>query len=124
MNMSNRGKFRLVTIAIGAVSTIVIGSSWFHPRVSAASPQGSGPNSSQPIALSWDDSKIAVANPDANTVTIFQAQGSVYSKGLEVPVGKEPWGVAFSPDATRLHVANRVDGTVSVLTSTAPGVWN
>jgi YVTN family beta-propeller protein len=32
-----------------------------------------------------------------------------------VPVGKNPYGVAFSPDGTRLYVANAEDDTVSVI---------
>jgi len=73
-----------------------------------------GPTSSQPLALSADDSLLAVANPDNNTVTFFDTKNN-YARLAEVAVGKEPNGVALSPDGTRADVANTVDGTVSVL---------
>jgi uncharacterized protein (TIGR03437 family) len=92
------------------------------PRVVRAAAVPGGPYSSQPLALSWDDSQLAVVNPDANTVSIFQVQADQNYKTAEVTVGKEPSGVAFSSDGTRLYVANRVDGTVSVL-SNYPS-WN
>src|SRR5437773_12581369 len=75
-----------------------------------------GPTSSQPLALSADDSLLLVANPDNNSVTFFDVKnGNV--KLAEIPVGKEPNGVALSPDGARAYVANTVDGTVSVLSS-------
>jgi len=76
-----------------------------------------GPYSSQPLALSWDDSQLAVVNPDANTVSIFSVAADVNNRVAEVAVGKEPSGVSFSSDGTQLYVANRVDGTVSVLSN-------
>jgi len=84
-------------------------------RVSAQSPlRFSGPTSSQPLALSADDSLLIVANPDNNTVTLFDAKNGNARIG-ETPVGKEPNGVALSPDGNLAYVANTVDGTVSVL---------
>jgi YVTN family beta-propeller protein len=73
-----------------------------------------GPTSSQPLALSADDSLLLVANPDNNTVTLFDAKNG-NARLAEIPVGKEPNGVALSPDGSRAYVANTVDGTVSVL---------
>src|SRR5204863_252644 len=72
-----------------------------------------GPTSSQPLALSADDSLLIVANPDNNTVTLFDAKTN--TRLAEIAVGKEPNGVALSPDGTRAYVANTLDGTVSVL---------
>src|SRR3954451_13011495 len=72
-----------------------------------------GPTSSQPLALSADDSLLLVANPDNNTVTLFDLKNG-NARLAEIPVGKEPNGVALSPDGTRDYVANTVDGTVSV----------
>jgi uncharacterized protein (TIGR03437 family) len=94
----------------------------FHTRVVAQGPTtGGGPYSSQPLALSWDDTQLAVVNPDANTVSIFSVRGDQNLKISEIPTGNEPWGVAFSSDGTRVYVANRVDGTVSVITQGTSG---
>src|SRR5215471_656778 len=73
-----------------------------------------GPTSSQPLALSADDSLLLVANPDNNTVSLFDLKNN-NTRLAEIPVGREPNGVALSPDGTRGYVANTVDGTVSVL---------
>jgi uncharacterized protein (TIGR03437 family) len=82
---------------------------------------GGGPYSSQPLALSWDDTQLAVVNPDANTVSLFSVQGDQNVKISEIPTGNEPWGVAFSSDGTRVYVANRVDGTVTVISQGTSG---
>jgi uncharacterized protein (TIGR03437 family) len=74
-----------------------------------------GPTSSQPLALSADDSLLAVANPDNNSVSLFDLRNGANTKVAEITVGKEPNGVAVSPDGTRAYVANTVDGTVSVI---------
>src|SRR5215831_1705988 len=79
-----------------------------------------GPTSSQPLALSADDSLLLVANPDNNTVSLFDLKNN-NTRLAEIPVGREPNGVALSPDGTRGYVANTVDGTVSIVTIT-PGV--
>jgi YVTN family beta-propeller protein len=73
-----------------------------------------GPTSSQPLALSADDSLLLVANPDNNTVSLFDLKNN-NTRLAEIPVGREPNGVALSPDGTRGYVANTLDGTVSVL---------
>jgi len=73
-----------------------------------------GATSSQPLALSADDSLLIVANPDNNSVSLFDLRNNG-TRLAEIPVGKEPNGVALSPDGSRAYVANTVDGTVSVL---------
>ncbi len=75
----------------------------------------SGPINSQPIALSADDSLLAVCNPDSNTVSFFDVRGDANRKLAEIAVGTEPNGVALTPDGTRAYVANTVSGTVSVV---------
>jgi YVTN family beta-propeller protein len=75
----------------------------------------SGPTKSGTLALSADDALLAVANPDNNSVTLFDVQNDNNQKLVEVPVGKEPNGVVVSPDGSTVYVANTVDGTVSVL---------
>jgi YVTN family beta-propeller protein len=82
-----------------------------------------GPTASQPIALTGDDAFLAVANPDNNSVSVFDVRGDVNRKLAEVPVQNEPNGVAFLPDGSKLYVANTVSGSVSVIrTNIANGV--
>lgn len=98
---------------------------WLRPwsGVVLAAGQGGGPNSSQPLALSQDNSRLIVANPDNNTVSIFVVENDQNYKTAEIPVGKEPNGVAFNGDATGAYVANTADGTVSIL-KLKGSVWN
>jgi uncharacterized protein (TIGR03437 family) len=106
--------FRSYAFAIGGLLALAGAVTWFHqPAARAAT--GGGPYSSQPIALSWDDSELAVSNPDANTVSIFTVAGDQNTKVAEVTVGTTPTGVAFSSDGTRLYVANHRENTVSVV---------
>jgi uncharacterized protein (TIGR03437 family) len=101
---------------IGVVIAMILASvRVYRPAVAIGSGQTGGPYSSQPLALNWDDSELAIVNPDTNTVSIFLVPGDRNTKAAEITVGKEPWGAAFSPDGTRLYVANRVDGTVSIV---------
>lgn len=84
--------------------------------VSAQSPaRFTGPVNSQPLALSADDWLLAVANPDNNSVSIFDVRNGANTRVAEVAVGVEPNGVAVSPDGSRIYVANTVTGTVTVL---------
>src|SRR5215471_2256852 len=82
---------------------------------SAAGPvRFTGPTSSQTLALAADDSVLAVANPDNNSVSFFDVKNG-NTKIAEVTVGAEPNGVALSPDGRYAYVANTVSGTVSIL---------
>lgn len=74
-----------------------------------------GSISSQPLALDANGTLLAVANPDNNTVTIFDVGADRNRRLREVLVGKEPNGVALNPQGTRLYVANTVSGTISVI---------
>src|SRR5579864_8240963 len=91
------------------VITIVAGALSFPRHLGRVSAQGpvrlAGPTSSQPLALSADDSLLIVANPDNNSVSLFDAKNG-NTKLTEITVGKEPNGVALSPDGTRAYVAN------------------
>ena len=74
-----------------------------------------GPTSSQTLALNADDSLLLVANPDNNSVSLFDVRPAYNTKLIEVTVGSEPNGVALNPQGTRGYVANTLSGTVSVL---------
>jgi YVTN family beta-propeller protein len=74
-----------------------------------------GPSSSQPLALSADDALLAVANPDNDTVSLFDVRSDAHQKLAEITVQKEPNGVAWRPDGRKLYVANTVSGTVTMI---------
>jgi YVTN family beta-propeller protein len=59
-----------------------------------------------------------VANPDNNSVTLFEVAGDVNRRIGSVEVGQEPNGVAMLPDGSKAYVANTISGTVSVLSIT------
>jgi uncharacterized protein (TIGR03437 family) len=110
MNAVTRKRLVLVTVALALLTF------WFHRGLDlafAAPARFLGPINSQPLALSADGSLLAVANPDNNSVTVFDTTHN--SKLAEILVGKEPNGVALSPDGSTVYVANTVSGTVSVL---------
>jgi uncharacterized protein (TIGR03437 family) len=85
------------------------------PQAAFAQLRYPGPTSSQTLSLSADDGLLAVANPDNNTVSLFDVRPGVNRKVAEIRVGVEPNGVALSPDGLLLYVANTVSGTVSVI---------
>lgn len=106
---------RNTMFAAAAVLAAMFVATWRLDHVSAQTVlRFAGPTSSQPLALSADDALLLVANPDNNSVTLFDAKNG-NTRLVEIPTGKEPNGVALSPDGTRAYVANTVDGTVSVL---------
>ncbi len=108
-----------IKISLLAAVSLAAGALWVHAHHDVVSAQSTarftGPTSSQPIALSADDWLLAVANPDNDSVSIFDVRNGANTRVAQVSVGKEPNGVAVSPDGTRVYVANTVGGTVTVL---------
>lgn len=117
--MKNRR--RLVVRSVIALGAVALGGYFLHPAKSEENnaeriaDRFTGPTSSQPLALTADDAFLAVANPDNDTVSVFDVRGDKNTKLADVRVGREPNGVAFLPNGSRLYVANTVSGTVSVL---------
>lgn len=74
-----------------------------------------GPLSSQPMALTSDDAFLIVANPDNDSVSFFEVREDRNRRIAQVPVQKEPNGVAFAPDGRTAYVANTVSSTVTVI---------
>jgi YVTN family beta-propeller protein len=70
---------------------------------------------SSPIAITNDDKFVWSVNPDNDSVAVFDVAGDANTKVAEVPVGKEPWCVAITPDDEKVYVTNMASGTVSVI---------
>jgi YVTN family beta-propeller protein len=103
----------LAALTFGATTSVI----FLLPEAtpSAQTARFDGPISSQPLALTADGATLAVANPDNNTVSIFDVRADAFTKLAEVPVQTEPNGVAFTPGGDKLYVANTVSGTVSLI---------
>ena len=75
----------------------------------------SGPSRGSPVALSWDDATLVVANRDTGTVSVVAATYSTdgtpptLTKKVEIPVGAEPWQVAIAPDNSTAFAVLRAD---------------
>jgi uncharacterized protein (TIGR03437 family) len=112
--MKKTNKTIILLTALVGVAALFSWANYPDHAAAQALTRFTGATSSQPLALSADDSLMLVANPDNNSVSLFDLKNNG-ARLAEIPVGKEPNGVAMSPDGTRAYVANTLDGTVSVL---------
>jgi YVTN family beta-propeller protein len=103
---------------LAAVMVMLLGA---H-KAFAGPPVLPGPSHSTNIALTYDNTRVVVANRDVNTVSVIQVRkagpGPIVDQRIklaEIPVGIEPHCVAISPDNSKAFVTNAVDGTVSVI---------
>jgi YVTN family beta-propeller protein len=108
ISLFNRiGRCRAFFVAVLALT--------FATALAAGATRFLGPTSSQPLALTADDSFLAVVNPDNNSVSFFDVRLDRNRRLAEVPVQTEPNGVALLPDGSKAYVANTISGTVSVI---------
>ena len=77
------------------------------------------PTRSTTIALTSDETRLVVANREANSVSIIQVKDAngndVTNKLAEIGVGQEPRCVAVHPTDRAAYVTNGITGTVSVV---------
>ena len=66
---------------------------------------------SSTIAISDDDTHVAMVNPQDNSVSVFQTSDN--TRISKTAVGKDPSSVVIAGDGKTAYVANRADGTVS-----------
>jgi YVTN family beta-propeller protein len=89
------------------------------------------------VAISPDKSKIFVSTAGADSVTVVDVakllqfaksqtrpfvndlSASANYVATRIPVGRNPRGLALSPDGSRLYVANRMDDTISVIATSS-----
>jgi YVTN family beta-propeller protein len=78
-------------------------------------PKTFGPRGSSSIALTSDDKRLLVVNPDADTTSILSTAQDQPIKSCELAVGADPRSVAVTAKGDKAYVANSASGTVSVL---------
>jgi len=87
------------------------------------------------VAIAPDKSRIYVTNAGSDCVTVIDTQrllayirvhrrpfaedlsASAHYVIARIPVGKNPRGLVLSPDGARLYIANRLDDTISVIST-------
>lgn len=92
------------------------------------------------VAITPDKSKIYVSASGSDSVTVIsvprvlkfaRARGASFANDLSassnyvvarIAVGRNPRGIALSPDGKRLYVANRLDDTIGVIDTTTDSV--
>lgn len=74
------------------------------------------------LAVSSDGKKIYTANMLSHSVTAIDASASGEPKVMQIAVGKEPEGIALSPDGKTLWIGHRKDGIVTIIDTTTSKV--
>ena len=112
---------RWLMVAGLLAGAIVIATAW---PVIAQNPVSrfAGPQNSQTLALDAAGTLLVTANPDNNSVTLFEVAADRNRRVQEQGVGVEPRGVGILPNGSRVYVANQVSGTVSVLVVNRPNL--
>lgn len=72
------------------------------------------PSRSSTIALSEDNLRVAMVNPEDGTLSVFQT--SDHARIAKVATGANPASVVIAPDGRTAWVANRGDGTIARVT--------
>lgn len=75
------------------------------------------PRSSSALSLSPDGTRLAVVNPDSDSITLVDA--NALTTIAEIPVGDDPRTVAFTRDGAFAISANRGGGTLTWVTVAA-----
>ncbi len=66
------------------------------------------------VAITEDDTRVVMVNPEAGTVSLFETAGN--TRIAELATGREPSAVVIHPDGKTAFVANKADGTVVKIT--------
>jgi YVTN family beta-propeller protein len=107
----HRGSYIAAIVAVILAGALFVSSSAMRPAAYGVT----GPLQSSPIALTDDGRYVINANPDTNSISVFNAQSHDLQRVAEIPVGHEPVSVAPDRNNRRVFVANSADGTVSVV---------
>ncbi len=124
--MKLSGLFPLVALLFVLTATTLIlnaqGTFAAQPAPAAALTE---PTYSGPIAINSTNTRLVVANPEKDSVTIVDISGGnnlAPAKITEIPVGHEPRHVTISTDDAYAYVTNQGSGTVTVIDLSYVGV--
>ena len=115
MKLRNHARGLLLALCGTAVLLGASDHSGDSSELAAWSERRSSATRSSPIAITSDDEFVWSVNPDDDSVSVFFVAADANKKVAEIPVGKEPWCVAITPDNEKVYVANMASGTVSVI---------
>ena len=106
----------LMLASVGAAALSGMTDQWTgSARVAKAQTNAPSPTRSGPIAITSDNRFVWSVNPDNNSVSVFNVANGLNQKVAEIPVGREPWNVAITPNNAKVYVTNMASGTVSVI---------
>jgi DNA-binding beta-propeller fold protein YncE len=94
------------------IATLIAGCGGDDPPEEPGEPAvfATRPSRSSTIALSEDDSRVAMVNPHDGSLSVFRTTDNV--RTAKLATGGNPASVVLSPDGKTAYVANRADGTV------------
>ncbi|MFN0109513.1 MAG: beta-propeller fold lactonase family protein [Blastocatellia bacterium] len=111
-------KSRILKLSLSLLFTLGILATWqFEGKKISVSAQATpnGSTQSSPIAVSPNDKTVWAANPDTDSVSVFNVENDSNKLLAEIKVGDEPNNLAITPDGQTVYVANTVSGSVSVI---------
>jgi hypothetical protein len=110
---SNTYEQRLALAVCGALA-LGGGVGCGEAKVTETGPVATKISRSSTITLSEDNSRVAMVNPEDNSLSVFQT--SDHARLSKLATGGSPSSVVIAPNSTVAYVANRADGTVVRIT--------
>jgi YVTN family beta-propeller protein len=93
--------YLIISVFVFGLSQTVLAQGWGRPTHSSR------------IALSLGDKLLWVVNPGDDSVSALRTD--TYAVLAKIPVGREPRGVALTPDNQFVYVANALGDSVTVI---------
>ncbi len=97
-------------LALAVCGALVAGMGCGAAKAPDQGPVATKISRSSTIALSDDNARVAMVNPEDNSLSVFQTSDN--AKLSKTATGTSPSSVVFAPDGTVAYVANRADGSV------------
>jgi DNA-binding beta-propeller fold protein YncE len=98
------------TLAMMLAASLAVGGAACGPDNVEDKVVATRPSRSSTIAISEDNARVAMVNPEAGSLSVFQT--SDHARISQTPTGGSPASVVLAADGKTAFVANRADGTV------------